>query len=70
MKVAVLAGAVLIAGAAAGCDPAPSGDVTEPKNHGAEVSDVAHNTDSTGKNKGAAVSAVARNNHGHGNSHP
>lgn len=33
-------------------------------NHGAEVSDVAHNTTATGRDKGAAVSEVARDGHG------
>jgi hypothetical protein len=64
LKVGLIACAVLIAGAAAGCEPAA--DSPEYKNHGAQVSDVAHNTDQTGRDKGAAVSEVARNGHDNG----
>jgi hypothetical protein len=47
--------------------PSTAADATPPTsvaNHGSEVSDVARNTDATGRDKGAAVSAVARGDHG------
>jgi hypothetical protein len=43
--------------------PTPSTGAPE-SNHGAEVSDVARNTDATGREKGEAVSTVARGDHG------
>jgi hypothetical protein len=68
MRIGMSVCALVIAGAAAGCEPAESGD--EPKNHGAEVSSVAHNTDATAKDKGAAVSDVAQSNDGQGQRRP
>jgi hypothetical protein len=62
MKVRLFAGALLIAGAATGCELPASSEAPEPKNHGAEVSGVAHNTDATGRDKAAAVSEVAKTN--------
>jgi hypothetical protein len=62
MKVRLLAGAALVAGVATGCELPATSEAPEPKNHGAEVSDVARNTDATGRDKGAAVSEAARAN--------
>jgi hypothetical protein len=48
-------------------DPTTADAPTTPTsvtNHGSDVSDVARNTDATGRDKGAAVSAVAKGDHG------
>ena len=39
-------------------------DSSQPDNHGADVSDVARNTDATGADKGAAVASAAQDNVG------